>query len=135
MEMKFNRNGLILLIWCLSAAASCDSSGDGIPASLTGVYSCQESSTNSGIRKYLVEIDSVADSEGQYIISNFHNLGTNEFLFSELQGDTLWIINQVLGNLRISGKGWVSPDFRTIQFYYETDDALNIYDYSAIYSR
>jgi hypothetical protein len=82
-----------------------------------------------------VEIDGVKDREAQYIISNFHNLGTNEFLYSELQEDTLRIINQVLGSLRISGKGWVSSDFRTIRFYYETDDGLNIYDYYAVYSR
>ena len=82
-----------------------------------------------------MEIDSVKSQAEQYIISNFHNLGTNEFLYSEMLGDTLRIINQVLGGLRINGKGWVSPDFRTIRFYYETDDALNIYDFYAVYSR
>jgi len=126
---------LALTFWWIFIGSSCESSGEGVATSLKGVYSCQESSSTSGTRKYLVEIDSVRDQSTQYIISNFHNLGTNEFVFSELDGDTLRITNQVLGGLRISGKGWVSPDFRTISLYYETDDALNIYDYYALYTR
>ncbi len=135
MVKKFTSIFFAIAFWWICSGTSCDSSHEGIATSLTGVYSCQESSTYSGIRKYLVEIDSVKNQEAQYIISNFHNLGTNEFLYSELQGDTLRIINQVLEDLRINGKGWISPDFRTIRFYYETDDALNIYDYYAVYSR
>lgn len=135
MVTRFTSAFLVFIIWCICTGTSCESSNEGVATSVTGVYSCQESSTHSGTRKYLVEIDSVKNQQTQYIISNFHNQGTNEFLFAELQGDTLRIINQVLGGLRISGKGWVSPDFRTIRFYYETDDALTIYDYYAVYSR
>jgi hypothetical protein len=135
MAARFFKPFIALLCWGISMGTSCDSSHEGTATSVTGVYSCQESSAHGGTRKYLVEIDSVRDREAQFIISNFHNLGTNEFLYSELEGDTLRIFNQVMGDLRISGKGSVSPDFRTISFYYETDDALNIYGYYAVYSR
>ncbi len=135
MGKKLIRSLFVLTWGWICLGTSCDSSQEGVASSVTGVYSCQESSAHSGIRKYLVEIDSVKNQESQYIISNFHNQGANEFIFSELQGDTLRILNQVLGEFRVSGKGWVSPDFRTIQFYYETDDALNIYDFYAVYSR
>lgn len=132
---RFINTLFALMLWGFCTGTSCDSTHEGVATSVTGVFSCQESSVHSGTRKYLVEIDSVKNQDAQYIISNFHNLGTNEFLYSELDGDTLRIVNQVLGGLRISGKGWVSPDFRNIRFYYETDDALNIYDYFALYSR
>jgi len=135
MVKRFTSSFFIITFWWICTGTSCESSQEGVATSVTGVYSCQESSIQSGTRKYLVEIDNIKNREAQYIISNFHNLGTNEFLYSELQGDTLRIINQVLGSLRISGKGWVSPDFRTIRFYYESDDGLNIYDYYAVYSR
>jgi len=135
MVKRFTSSFLAIAFWCICTGTSCESSNEGVATSVTGIYSCQETSTHSGTRKYLVEIDSIQDREDQYIISNFHNLGTNEFLYTELLGDTMRINNQVLGDLRISGKGWVSPDFRTIRFYYETDDALNIYDYYALYNR
>lgn len=135
MGRKFVSSLFSVAICWICAGTSCESSGDGVPTSVSGVYSCEESSTHSGTRNYLVEIDSIRNREKQYIISNFHNLGTNEFVYSELQGDTLRITNQVLGGLRISGKGWVSPDFRSISLYYETDNAVNIYEYYALYSR
>jgi hypothetical protein len=102
---------------------------------LTGVFSCQESSTHSGLRKYLVEFDPVANSPDQYIISNFHNQGDNEFIYADYHNDTLWIINQLSGDLRINGKGPVDPDFRTVRLYYEIDDGLNIFDFQVLYER
>ena len=135
MGMRSLSSILVIALCWICSGSSCDTSGDGVATSVTGVYTCEESSSHSGTRNYLVEIDSIRDRDAQYIISNFHNLGTNEFVYSELQGDTLRITSQVLGGLRISGKGWVSPDFRTILFYYETDDALKIYEYHALYSR
>lgn len=124
------------LILCCALLSACNK--DTLPGeldNLTGVFSCQESSTYSGIRKYLVEFDQVANSPGQYIISNFHNQGDNEFIYADYQNDTLWIINQLLGDLRISGKGPVDPDFRTVRLYYESDDGLNIFDFHVLYER
>jgi len=124
------------LLLCCTLLTACNT--DPLPGeldNLTGVFSCQESSTYTGVRKYLVEFDQVANSPGQYIISNFHNQGNNEFIYADYQNDTLWIINQLLGDLRISGKGPVDPDFRTVRLYYESDDGLNIYDFHALYER
>lgn len=124
------------LVVCLALLSACDKNPlPGELDDLTGVFSCQESSTYSGIRKYLVEFDQVANSPGQYIISNFHNQGDNEFIYADYQNDTLWIINQLLGDLRINGKGPVNPDFRTVSLYYESDDGLNISDFHAVYER
>jgi len=132
---KFNR------IWVLGMAfilliCSCERNGEQIaPSDITGVYSCQESSAHSGVRKYLVEIDQVKNSEDLYIISNFHNKGENEFIFTELDQDTLRIINQAISEMSFNGKGTVGADFRSISLYYETDDGLTLLDYFANYTR
>lgn len=135
MVMSFSKL-LAGLLFCLALLTACNK--DPLPGELTnlaGVYSCQESSTYTGIRKYLVEFDQVNDSPGQYIISNFHNGGDNEFIFADYQNDTLWIINQLIGDMRINGKGPVAQDFRRVQLYYESDDGLNITGFHVLYER
>jgi len=102
---------------------------------ITGIYTCQESSPYSGIRKYIVEVDQVKETENLYIISNFHNKGVNEFLYAELDGDTLRIANQAISDISIDGKGPIGEDFKLISLYYETDDGITVLDYYASYSR
>lgn len=135
MGKRLNKAGLATGMLFLLVVA-CDRNTDPItPTSITGVYTCQESSPHSGIRKYFVEIDKVKDTENLYIISNFHNKGENEFLFSELDQDTLWIINQAITEISVEGKGSVESDFRSIYLYYETDDGITVLDYYANYTR
>ncbi len=135
MGKRFNKSGLVAGILCLMMVA-CDRNTDSItPSSIAGVYTCQESSPHSGIRKYFVEIDKVKDTDDLYIISNFHNKGENEFLFAELNQDTLWIINQAITEISVEGKGPVESDFRSIYLYYETDDGITVLDYYANYTR
>ena len=128
--------GILFLLVILSWGASCDQ--DDPPrdyTSIEGIFTCQESSAQAGIRQYLVEIDKVQETEGLYIISNFHNKGETEFLFAELASDSLWITNQAISDISVNGEGPVGPDFRSINLYYETDDGIIILDYYASYTR
>lgn len=103
--------------------------------SVAGVYTCQETSPHSGVRRYVVEIDRVRDRDDLYIISNFHNAGENEFIYVELSGDSVLINSQAIAGLIINGRGTVGEEFRIIDLYYETDDAVTLLDYYARYSR
>ena len=79
-------------VYYVPADNSCDSTTEPVtPTDITGIYTCQEASPYSGLRKYIVEVDQVNEMENLYIISNFHNKGVNEFLYAELDGDTLRI--------------------------------------------
>lgn len=135
MVKKFSRV-IVILFMTLTGMVSCDQDTDPVTYSdINGIYTCQESSPHSGIRKYIVEIDRVKDMNDLYIISNFHNKGINEFLFAELDGDTLRIVNQAILQISVEGKGPVGNDFRSISLYYETDDGITLLDYSASYTR
>jgi hypothetical protein len=103
--------------------------------SISGIYTCQESSSYSGVRQYPVEIDRVRDTDNQYSISNFHNKGENEFVFAELTDDTLRIFQQAISDISVNGKGPVSDDLRTIMLEYQTDDGIIILDYFTVYKR
>jgi hypothetical protein len=103
--------------------------------SIAGVYTCQETSPHAGIRRYVVELNRVSGSDDLYIITNFHNAGEIEFLYAEKDGDSILINNQVISGLVVNGSGSIGEDFRVIDLYYETDDALTLLDYYARYSR
>jgi hypothetical protein len=121
---------------CLFPGSSCENSHTPVTyTSITGLYSCQETSPHAGLRKYFVEIDQVRDHENLFIISNFHNKGENEFLFAELDQDTLVIFNQAISNISVNGKGEVGTDYRSISLFYETDDGVTSLDYNALYTR
>ncbi len=94
-----------------------------------GFYSCIESSAHSGYRKYIVEIEQVTGQDNLYIIANFHNTGHNEFLYDELSDDSLYIRNQVISTLIVSGKGRIYDGFKEIDLVYETDDGVPELDY------
>lgn len=135
--IKAGRLGRWFLIIPLlgSMCISCDETGTGNYTSIEGVYSCQESSPHAGMRQYPVEIDKVKDSENLYIIVNFHNKGQSEFLYAELDIDTLRISNQVIQNIRVDGQGFIEEEYRSIQLNYLTDDGAAILDYYSAYTR
>lgn len=115
---------------------SCNETGpSGDYTSIEGVYTCQESSPHAGQRQYPVEIDKVNDSENLYIIVNFHNKGESEFLYAELDINTLRITNQTISNIRVDGEGTVDEEFRSIRLDYLTDDGASILDYYSSYTR
>ena len=133
---KRQGKGIILICLASILALACNPVNPEVDyTSLDGIYTCQESSSHTGVREYFTEIDRVAGAEDQYIISNFHNLGENEFIFTELENDTLWIFNQAITDISVNGKGVVDPDFRTINLYYETDDGITVLDFYANLTR
>jgi len=134
--MKYSKLAVLSSVLVFLAIISCDrKKNDVILTDITGVYTCQESSPYSGIRNYFIEIDKIEDEEGRYIISNFHSLGDNEFIFADFRHDTLRISGQVVAGFRVNGSGPVANDFRLISLYYEMDDGLSILDYYVTYRR
>ncbi len=133
---KYISKGLISLFMILVLATSCDQNVTPVDyTSIEGIFTCQESSPHAGVRNYLVEIDMVKDAEDLYIISNFHNKGDNEFIYAELDQDTLRIVHQAISDISVNGKGPVNGDFRSIRLDYVTDDGITILDYFATYTR
>jgi hypothetical protein len=132
MKMK---NKIILLLLPLLLAASCEERPENVYSNIEGVYTCNERSAHAGIRNFLVEIDQVAGEQDLYIIDNFHNMGDNEFIRTELVGDTLFINNQIIGNLTVNGKGAVNSDFKRIEFTYITYNRILELDYFATFKR
>lgn len=127
--------GFFLILLLGSMCVSCDETGSGNYTSIEGVYTCQESSPHAGTRQYPVEIDKVKDSENLYIIVNFHNKGQSEFLYAELDINTLRISNQIISDIRVEGEGQVAEEYRSIQINYLTDDGNSILDYYSSYTR
>jgi hypothetical protein len=132
MKMK---NKIILLLLPLLLAASCEERPENVYSNIEGVYTCNERSAHAGISNFLVEIDKVAGEQDLYIIDNFHNMGDNEFIRTELVGDTLFINNQIIGNLTVNGKGAVNSDFKRIEFTYITYNRILELDYFATFKR
>ena len=136
--IRARRVGRWILITTLlvGVCTSCNETGpSGDYTSIEGVYTCQESSPHAGLRQYLVEIDKVNDSENLYIIVNFHNIGDTEFLYAELDMETLRITSQIISNIKVDGSGVVSDEFRSIQLNYLTDDGAAILEFYSNYSR
>jgi len=129
------KNKIILLLLPLLLAASCEERPENVYSNIEGVYTCNERSAHAGIRNFLVEIDQVAGEQDLYIIDNFHNMGDNEFIRTELVGDTLFINNQIIGNLTVNGKGAVNSDFKRIEFTYITYNRILELDYFATFKR
>jgi hypothetical protein len=127
---------IVTIVLILSLGASCDTDDHPINYdTIEGIYTCQESSSHAGTRQYPVEIDAVNNTEGLYIILNFHSKGENEFIFTEVAGDSITISNQAITDISVNGTGTVGSDFRTIRLRYITDDGVTILDYLATYNR
>lgn len=135
MTMKKTKSRAILLLLPLLIAASCEEKPEHVYTRIEGVYTCNERSAHAGISNFLVEIDKVAGEQDLYIVDNFHNMGDNEFIRTRLIGDTLFINNQIIGNLTVNGKGAVSGDFKRIEFTYITYDRIVELDYYATFQR
>ncbi len=129
-------NFICFAIILLLSLSSCETNTESkIYPDLVGAYSCQENSTYSGYKKFLVEIDKVKSQDNLYIISNFNNQSSVEFLYATLNNDSLIIENQVISGVFINGKGIVNKDFNNIEWFYITDDGNIELEFFAIFSR
>lgn len=132
---ELSRKNIILFVLACWSLCSCETNKPVDYTSIEGFYSCNEGSVHSGYKKYIVEIDQVKSQDNVYIIANFHKQGDNEFLYAEYSQDTLYIKNQVISNLFVTGKGKVYDDFKRIELLYTTDDGVVQLDYSALLER
>ncbi len=137
--MELNKNNIftpILIYLFIILLSACEKdNGERTWTKIDGIYTCEESSPHAGYKKYIVEIDKVRGQENTYIITNFHNAGNLEFLFMNLQNDSLKIENQVIGSLFINGKGKISENFDQIEIEYTADDGQRELDFFAVYTR
>jgi len=134
--MKMNRLFTLAILLYVLITSGCDLRNEDINyTSPEGIYTSEENSVVSGYRKYLIELQEVNNLPGTYIISNFHNSGDDEFLYSEMQGDSVFISNQIISDMTVNGSGKISADFSTIRLTYRTDDGIMILDYYVQYSR
>lgn len=132
---KSTRNSiLITCIAFLGLASSCEEKEIEYTG-IKGVYSCVEVSSHSGYRNYIVEIEKVNNQDGLYIILNFHNAGTNEFIYAEYRNDSIFMNDQVIGTFFVSGSGKVYSDFKRMEISYKTDDGVVELDYQAVFER
>lgn len=136
--MKKMNNYIFVFVWLIITItfSSCETFKNGnLYSSLTGAYTCEETSAYDGYKKYLAEIDEVSSQDQLFIISNFHNQGQSEFIYVTMIGDSLFIENQLINGLFINGKGSVNKDFNKITLKYKTDDGNIEINYIARYSR
>lgn len=134
MEKRLNKIALCFLLPLL-LFSSCEEKPEVIYSKLDGLYNCTEQSSMYGVKKYFIEIDKTISHDNRYIISNFHNQGDVNWVYTELLMDSLIIPNQSFGTMIISGKGTVNSDFNNIYMYYKIDDGLYEIDYYCTYSR
>jgi len=105
---------------------------------ILGSWNCEEYS-DIGQRNYQVSITRnyyLRDSTNEYIISNFHNLGINEFndvYIKKIEINKLIITGTANLGISISGIGSVSDDFSRIEWEYTVNDGLTIPEVRANY--
>ena len=127
-------------VFMLLLTVSCVDQTPTVYTSISGNWRCEESSV-LGSRVYVVEIEKTNKTNVQeYILSNFHNVDINEFVFSTLSGSKLTINpSQSIGSSQInilSGSGdIIGTDFKRINFNYTIFDGQNNIPVTATYTR
>ena len=133
---KWKIYSFVFLLVIFSLVSCEEEKADKTYTGLEGVFSCEENSPYTGYRKYITEIDKVTGQDNVFIISNFHNQGHAEFIYVNLQHDSVLLIeNQVISNLFINGEGVVNDRFNEIKLIYNVDDGNQEIEYFAIYKR
>jgi hypothetical protein len=124
-----------LLLIIISTLLSCENK-PGIYHSVSGSWRCEEYNPIDGQRVYMSDIDRSKGDTTLYLISNFHNLDINEFVYAQLKDSILSISQQTLSDLIVkSGTGIISKDYQSIEFNYEVFDGQNNIKSHAIFSR
>jgi len=136
--MRKNAYILILLSLILSLV-SCGNNEPRIKTVLDGTWKCEETSSLSGFRTYLVDLDHLSRDTTQYFISNFYKVDSQDGVIAKFSSGKLKLIDgQSIGFSSVSlysGSGTVSTDFKQIVLDYKVFDGLNDIDVHAVYSR
>ena len=110
----------IILIIITLANYSCETNGVG--ESITGAWICREESNITNIHQFNVNIDYASDIDTTlFIIYNFHNQGFEVETYARLR-DTVLTLLQTNTMSNVAGTGYVSKDFRSINWEYSVDN-------------
>jgi hypothetical protein len=128
----------LLLVLLAIVVFACENNTPKTYTNITGSWRCVESS-QFGQRTYLLDIDRKRNSETDFLISNFHNVGyENIFVSFTLNGNKLTLINQNLnmsGYIIKSGNGIVSQDFKEVELNYIIFDGKTDIPFYVVFTR
>ena len=138
---KLAQISLLLIVLILT---SCDDKKVVETNSIKGTWRCEDYSTLTGRRVYMVDIERSNNDTTKYILSNFNNEGvdnegTYRFVTSHLNKFTLTIdpSQQIFGTQTLikSGTGVVSANFARIELSYKILVGKSDYEIQAVYTR
>jgi hypothetical protein len=89
--------------------------------SITGNWICSDNASENGIyaaQSYTIEISS---SDSSYTISNFGNLGINVDAICTINGTTINLNNQIIGDINVNGYGDFYNNNKNVSFTYFLD--------------
>jgi hypothetical protein len=133
LTMKKLKNLKWLLFFVLTA--SCNSNENTIYTSIAGIWRCEENDEYSQVKIFSVDIQSLHNYNDAFIISNFHNVGEDEYIRVNTDDSLLYIPTQSIAGIIVNGEGLISPDFKTVTLQYSIDDAGNSMSYNATLHR
>ncbi len=127
----------IIFVLALSLVfVGCDDDDDTTFSSILGEWLVQENGDITQYRQYNVSIQRVVSDSALYKISNFYKTGTSTELYVEVDGYTINIRTQQIGNYSIQGTGVIDADYKKIVFEYEvTGGTVNYEEVRAEYVR
>jgi hypothetical protein len=133
--IKLSKYAFVLSILLVLLNSSCEKfSGGG--DSITGTWHCNDDS-QLGARTYSAGIDraGVGYDSTYFIILNFHNLGFDFETYVHLKDTVLTFVTNNQG-YSISGKGYVSKSFKSIEWRYSISGSnANEFAVNALYSK
>ncbi len=95
---------------------------------ITGVWVVEEQGDITPYRRYNVSIRRYELLDSVYIISNLNRSGDQTEAYFVLNGLTISMQHQLIGNYTFNGTGTVQPDFKAITlnyFVYNSQDAIS----------
>ena len=93
-----------------------------------GSWNCEEHSDELGTRLYQTNIlrNPYTQNEHDYVINNFHNLGSDTEVFvTEEESGKLTITGTSYNGIAFVGYGVIADDFSNIKWQYQVNDGLS----------
>lgn len=120
--MKRKKYGLLLIMMVGILPVSCEMEpGEG---TIYGVWTCYENGP-FGPSTFILNIEEKPEFPGEVYIHNFSQLGAKVSVHGTVEASNLTIPQQVvsdgLASFRISGSGYTSDEYRTMNWSYTID--------------
>lgn len=133
---KFISNFLLMLCVC---SMSCTDDKVVIPNNIKGSWKCEDYSSFTGNRIYMVDIARSKNDTTMYLLSNFNNENVDLFVFAHLKKSILTIdpLQQIIGTQTVikSGTGTVSSNLAKINLSYIIYNGLSDITIQSVYTR